>query len=108
MEIVLIVIFLIIFIVYFIPKLIKGLKGVKYGSTFIKHYGEVNVKSIGIFHQKIAISHVKESEDDKIGIDFITTEKQTLFKQTSSRPFTMSKKDTKELINLLSLAISEL
>jgi len=108
MDIFLIVIFVLLAVFYFIPKIRKGFKGVLFGSEFIKKYGEVDVKYIGVFDQKISISQVKESDIEKIGINFITTEKRFSSRGQQPRPFTVSREEAKKLIKLLTEAVNDI
>jgi len=108
MEIFLIVVFFLLVLFYFIPKIRKAFKGVLFGAEFIKKYGEVDVKYIGVFGQKISISQVKDSEVEKIGINFITTKKRFASRGQQSRPFTVSREEAKKLIKLLTEAVNDI
>ncbi len=107
MDILLIAVFFVIVLFYFVPKIRKGFKGALYGAEFIKKYGEVDVRYIGVFEQKISISQVKDSGVEKIGINFITVKKQFAYRHIQPRPYTVSREEAKKLIKLLTEAVSD-
>ena len=81
----------------------KGLKGAFFGGRIEKTYGEVDLEKQSIIRGKLKVHKVASKDGTKVGIEVA----HKSFLSYNMVPATLSKEETRKLIQLLSSAINE-